>query len=121
MVAAQHYDALFSASSHFLSDEIFGVPDIENVMNTVKFGSERSGRRKGSRIMMAQLQQYWTHGFNDPNYVHKARLTIPKSHSQPSTVVVLATPTLQDLLNPVPADDDEFPPSASAEELYGTM
>jgi hypothetical protein len=71
--------------------------------------------------MMAQLQQYWTHGFNDPNYVHKARLTIPKSHSQPSTVVVLATPTLQDLLNPVPADDDEFPPSASAEELYGTM
>ena len=39
--------------------------------------------------------------------------------SQPSTIV-LATPTLQDLLNPVPADV-EFPPSASAEDLYSTM
>ena len=45
---------------------------------------------------------------------------IPKSQFQPSTVV-LATPTLQDLLNPVPADVVEFPPSASAEELYGAM
>jgi hypothetical protein len=43
MVSAQHYDALFSASSRFLSDENFGVPDIENVMSDV-FGSERSGK-----------------------------------------------------------------------------
>ena len=52
MVSTQHYDALSSASSHFLSDENFGVPDIENVMNTV-FGSERSEKE-------AELwKQYW--------------------------------------------------------------
>ena len=52
MVSAQHYDALSSASSHFLSDENFGIPDIENVMDTV-FGSERSGKE-------AELwKQYW--------------------------------------------------------------
>ena len=45
---------------------------------------------------------------------------IPKSQSQPSHIV-LATPTLQDLLNPAPADDIKFPPSASAKELYSTM
>jgi len=81
--------------------------------------AKHNGLTGANIVCMAQLQQYWTHGFNDPNYVHKARLTIPKSQSQPSTVV-LATPTLQDLLNPVPAND-EFPPSASAEELYGAM
>ena len=56
MVSAQHYDALSSASSHFLFDQNF--------------------------------------------------------------TVVLATPTLFWI---APADDDEFPPSSSAEELYGTM
>ena len=52
MVSTQHYDALSSALSHFLSDENFGVPDIKNVMNTV-FGSKRSGKE-------AELwKQYW--------------------------------------------------------------
>ena len=82
--------------------------------------AKRNGLTGANIICMTQLQQYWTHGFNDPNYVHKAQLVIPKSQSQPSHVV-LATPTLQDLLNPVPADDVKFPPSASAEELYGAM
>jgi hypothetical protein len=41
MVFAQHYDVLFSTLSHFLSDENFRIPDIENVMNTV-FGSNHS-------------------------------------------------------------------------------
>ena len=52
MVSTQHYDALSNASSRFLSDENFGVPDIENVMNNV-FGSERSGREAES------WKQYW--------------------------------------------------------------
>ena len=52
MVSAQHYDVLSSASSHFLSDENFGIPDIENVMNTV-FGSDRSGKEAVS------WKQYW--------------------------------------------------------------
>ena len=82
--------------------------------------AKHNGLTGANIVCMAQLQQYWTHGFNDPNYVHKAQLMIPKSQSQPSTVV-LATLTLQDLLNPAPANDIEFPPSASAEELYGAM
>ena len=43
MVSAQHYEVLSSASSRFLSDENFGIPDIENIMNTV-FGSDHSGK-----------------------------------------------------------------------------
>ena len=81
------------------------------------FSTTRHNGLTGANIIrMAQLQQYWTHGFNDPNYMHKAQLVIPKSQSQPSHVV-LATPTLQDLLNPAPADDIKFPPSPSVEEL----
>lgn len=69
---------------------------------------------------MAQLQQYWTNGFNDPKYVHKARLVIPNIPSQPSNIV-LSPPTLQDLLNPVPVDgpDNVDFPDATIEELYG--
>ncbi|KIM90088.1 hypothetical protein PILCRDRAFT_84255 [Piloderma croceum F 1598] len=52
MVSTQHYNTLSSASSHFLSDENFGIPDIENVMNTV-FGSDRSGKEAVS------WKQYW--------------------------------------------------------------
>ena len=48
MVSAQHFDALSSASSCFLSDENFGVPDIKNVMNT-----EHSGKEAES------WKQYW--------------------------------------------------------------
>ena len=82
--------------------------------------AKRNGLTGANIIHMAQLQQYWTHGFNNPNYMHKAQLVISKSQSQPSHIV-LATPTLQDLLNPAPADDVKFPPSASAKELYSTM
>ena len=44
MVSTQHYDALASVSSCFISDQNFGVPDIKNVMNNV-FGSERSRKK----------------------------------------------------------------------------
>jgi hypothetical protein len=80
-------------------------------------------------IHMAQLQQYWNHGFSDPNYIHKARLTIPKSQTHP-TIIVLPPPTLQDLLNPAPSMDvgpgdsndyvSESVP-ATAEEMYGAV
>jgi hypothetical protein len=52
MVSTQHYNALSSVSSRFLSDENFEVPDIKNVMNTV-FGSERSAKEAES------WKQYW--------------------------------------------------------------
>ena len=62
----------------------------------------------------------WTYSLNNSNYMHKAQLTIHKSQSQPSTIV-LPTLTIQDLLNPVPVDNIKFPPSASTKELYRTM
>jgi hypothetical protein len=71
---------------------------------------------------MAQLQQYWNHGFSNPNYNHKARLTIPKSQTHPTTIV-LPPPTLQDLLNPASSDHDgpgaSDAPTITAEEMYG--
>ena len=42
MVATKDYDALHTASRHFLSDDNFGCPDIEDVMNSV-FDSNRTG------------------------------------------------------------------------------
>ena len=42
MVATKDYDTLHTASCHFLSDDNFGCPDIEDVMNSV-FGSNRTG------------------------------------------------------------------------------
>jgi hypothetical protein len=78
---------------------------------------------------MAQLQQYRNHGFSNPNYNHKARLTIPKSQTHPTTIV-LPAPTLQDLLNPAPSmdgpgdsndDTSESAPTATAESMYGAV
>ena len=74
---------------------------------------------------MAQLQQYWNHGFSNPNYNHKARLTLPKSQTRP-TSIVLPPPSLQDLLNPAssmdgPGDSSESAPTTTAEEMYGAV
>ena len=52
MVSAQHYEVLSTASCCFLSDENFGIPDIENIMNTV-FGSDHFGKEAVS------WKQYW--------------------------------------------------------------
>ena len=60
MVSAQHYDAPSSASSLFLSDEIFRVPDIKNVMNNV-FGSERSGKEA----------EWWKQYWNELNQLYQ--------------------------------------------------
>lgn len=52
MVSAEQYDALSSASSRFISEETFGVPEIEDVMSTV-FGANRSGKEAES------WRKYW--------------------------------------------------------------
>jgi hypothetical protein len=74
---------------------------------------------------MVQLQQYWNHSFSNPNYNHKARLTIPKSQTHPTTIV-LPPPALQHLLNPAhsmdrPGDSDDHlsVPTTTAKEMYG--
>jgi hypothetical protein len=92
-----------------------------SAFNTAK----RNGLTGPNIIRMAQLQQYWNHGFSNPNYNHKARLTIPKSQTHPTTIM-LPPPTLQDLLNPAPSMDSELDgPGDSesvpttADEMYG--
>jgi hypothetical protein len=58
---------------------------------------------------MAQLQQYWTDGLDGTisKHTHKAHLTLPKSQSQ-ATLITLPAPSLRDLLNPDPANDDSI-------------
>jgi len=52
MVSQKQYNALRNASDCYLSNEDFGVPDIEYVMSEV-FGSERTGDEAVSWI------RYW--------------------------------------------------------------
>jgi hypothetical protein len=109
---------LFSVSPSEMCDE--RTASKLSAFNTAK----RNGLTGPNIIRMAQLQQYWNHGFNNPNYNHKARLTIPKSQTHPTTII-LPPPTLQDLLNPVdgPGDSDHLssPTTTTAEEMYGAM
>ena len=91
-----------------------------SAFNTTKW----NGLTGPNIICMAQLQQYWNHGFSNPNYNHKARPTIPKSQTHPTTIV-LPPPTLQDLLNPAPSmdrpgdsDDHLSAPTTTTEEMY---
>jgi hypothetical protein len=68
--------------------------------------AKRNGLSGENIIRMAQLQQYWRYGFTNPKYSHTATLTLPKTKplAQP---IQLPTPTLNDLLNPTPADSEE--------------
>jgi hypothetical protein len=109
---------LFSVSPSEMCDE--RTASKLSAFNTAK----RNGLTGPNIIRMAQLQQFWNHGFSNPNYNHKARLTIPISQTHPTTIV-LPPPTLQDLLNPVPGDPNdnmsESAPTTTAEEMYGAV
>ena len=52
MVATKDYDTLHMASRCFLSDDNFGCPDIEDIMNSV-FGSDHTGKEAVSWV------RYW--------------------------------------------------------------
>jgi hypothetical protein len=109
---------LFSVSPSKMCDE-------RTVSKLSAFSTAKWNGLTGPNIIcMAQLQQYWNHGFSNPNYNHKARLTIPKSQAHPTTIVLPPT-TLQDLLNPTPSmdgpgdSDDHFSaPTTTTEEIY---
>jgi hypothetical protein len=121
---------LFSVSPSEMCDE--RTASKLSAFNTAK----RNGLTGPNIIWMAQLQQYWNHGFSNPNYIHKARLTIPKTQNH-LTTIVLPPPTLQDLLNPAPSVDSdtgsadslanifmsnsESASTNAAEEMYGAM
>lgn len=61
MVSVEHYSALSNASSQYLSNEAFGLPHVEDVMNTV-FGADRSGNEAES----------WEHYWNELNMYEEA-------------------------------------------------
>ena len=111
---------LFSVSPSEMCDE--HTTSKLSAFNTAK----RNGLTGPNIICMAQLQQYWNHGFSNPNYNHKARLTIPKSQTHPTTIV-LPPPTLQDLLNPMPSMDESLAADSESndittmEEMYGAV
>ena len=111
---------LFSVSPSEMCDE--RTASKLSAFNTAK----RNGLTGPNIIRMAQLQQYWNHGFSNPNYNHKARLTIPKSQTHPTTIM-LPPPTLQDLLNPMPSMDESLAADSESndittmEEMYGAV
>ena len=74
--------------------------------------AKRNGLSGANIIRMAQLQQYWTDGIGGTTskYTHKAHLTLPKSQleSTKATSITLPAPSLKDLLNPDPANDDSI-------------
>lgn len=61
MVSAKNYNALSSASSRFLSEATFGIPEISDVMSAV-FGANLSGKEAES----------WTHYWNELNVYEEA-------------------------------------------------
>jgi hypothetical protein len=91
---------LFSVSPSEMCDE--RTASKMSAFSTAK----RNGLSGENIIRMAQLQQYWRYGFTDPKYSHTATLTLPKTKSMAQSIQ-LPTPTLNDLLNPEPANSEE--------------
>ncbi|KAF7980497.1 hypothetical protein HWV62_37998 [Athelia sp. TMB] len=89
---------LFSVSPSEMCDE--RTASKMSAFNTAK----RNGLSPTHIVHLAQLQQHWTYGFEDPTYTHTASLRLPKAN--PSSAIHLPAPTLQDLLNPTAADED---------------
>ena len=89
---------LFSVSPSEMCDE-------RTALKLSAFNStKRNGLSPANLINMAKLQDYWRYGLGSPGSEHSATLKLPKAPK--STSVHLPTPTLQDLLNPAPPNDE---------------
>ena len=73
-----------------------------STFNTAK----HNGLSPENLVQMAQLRDYWVYGLDKPSHTHTAALQLPKTHTPPSSIC-LPTPTLQDLLNPASAGEEE--------------
>ena len=78
--------------------------------------AKHNGLSPENLVQMAQLQDHWVYGLNKPSHTHTAALQLPKTHTPPSSIC-LPTPTLQDLLNPALADEEE--PLFICDDPYG--
>jgi hypothetical protein len=84
-----------------------------STFNTAK----RNGLSPENLVWMAQLRDHWIYSLNKLLYTHTAALQLLKTHTSPSSIC-LPAPTLQDLLNPASADEEE--PSFICDDLYST-
>ena len=66
--------------------------------------TKRNGLSPANLINMAKLQDYWRYGLGSPGSEHSATLKLPKAPK--STSVHLPAPTLQNLLNPAPPNEE---------------
>ena len=83
-----------------------------STFNTAK----RNGLSPENLVRMAQLRDHWIYGLDKPSYTHTAALQLPKTHTSLLSIC-LPAPTLQDLLNPASADEEE--PSFICDDPYG--
>jgi hypothetical protein len=79
--------------------------------------AKRNSLSAENLIHMAQLHNHWTYGLESPMYTHTATLHLPKPQTAPKTIH-LPAPTLQDLLNPAPANEEL---SFICADPYGTQ
>lgn len=89
---------LFSVSPSEMCDE--RTASKLSAFNSAK----RNGLSPVNLINMAKLQDYWRYGLGSPGSEHSATLKLPKAPK--STSVHLPIPTLQDLLNPAPPNEE---------------
>lgn len=71
--------------------------------------AKRNGLTGVHIIQLAQLQQYWVHGLASFTSAHTAHLQLPTAPRPPDsayTSTSLPAPTLMDLLNPLPAEEE---------------
>jgi hypothetical protein len=79
--------------------------------------AKHNGLSPENLVRMAQLRDHWIYGLDKLSYTHTVALQLLKTHTTPSSIC-LPTLTLQDLLNPASADEEE--PSFICDNPYGT-
>ena len=68
--------------------------------------AKRNGLKGKHIVYAAQLQQHWTYGLGAREYTHQAKLTLPK-WDDTQDELLLPTPKLTDLLNPMTPAEEE--------------
>ena len=101
---------LFSVSPSEMCDEC--TASKLSAFNSAK----RNGLSPANLINMAKLQDYWRYGLGSPRSEQSATLKLPKAPK--STSVHLPTPTLKDLLNPAPPNEE---PEFLTADPYGVQ
>ncbi|KAF8912406.1 hypothetical protein CPB85DRAFT_1434460 [Mucidula mucida] len=71
---------------------------------TAQNTAKRNGLSGEHLVQVAQLQQHWMYGLEAPKHKHNSHLKLPAESASGSNKLYKATPTVSDLLNPLPDD-----------------